>query len=180
MVICLPVSRSYCVFMSSSVFFKLAAANTTRSRGCCAMPGPVGRSHALAARPTIAPSSDRRRARYDAICYAGSAFPAGTAISYRIDGPRAVGKGFAQRRTCRRFHRDLSKEMPHEARSRNQLKGKIVAVTKGQTTAHVRIDIGGGVIVTSSITNEAVDDLALNGGDTATAVIKASDRMIGK
>jgi molybdopterin-binding protein len=45
--------------------------------------------------------------------------------------------------------------------ARNQLKGKIVAVTKGRTTAHVRIDIGGGVIVTSSITNEAVDDLAL-------------------
>jgi molybdopterin-binding protein len=44
--------------------------------------------------------------------------------------------------------------------ARNQLKGKIVTVTKGQTTAHVRIDIGGGVIVTSSITNEAVDDLA--------------------
>ena len=28
--------------------------------------------------------------------------------------------------------------------ARNQLKGKIVAVTKGQTTAHVRSDIGGG------------------------------------
>jgi len=44
--------------------------------------------------------------------------------------------------------------------ARNQLKGKIVGVTKGQTTAHVRIDIGGGIIVTASITNEAVDDLA--------------------
>src|ERR1700730_11410643 len=124
MVICLPVSRSYCVFMSSSAFFKLAAANTTRSRGCCAMPRPVGRSHARAARPTIAPSSDRRRARYDAICYAVSAFPAGTAISYRIDGPRAVGKGIAQRRTCRRFHRDLSKEMPHEAQRSQPARGQ--------------------------------------------------------
>jgi molybdopterin-binding protein len=64
--------------------------------------------------------------------------------------------------------------------ARNQLKGKVVAVTKGQTTAHVLIDIGGGVIVTSSITNEAIDDLALAVGDTATAVIKASDVMIGK
>jgi molybdopterin-binding protein len=64
--------------------------------------------------------------------------------------------------------------------ARNQLKGKIVAVTKGQTTAHVRIDIGGGVIVTSSITNEAVDDLALKVGDDALAVIKASDVMVGK
>ena len=42
--------------------------------------------------------------------------------------------------------------------ARNMLKGKIVEVKKGQTTAHVRIDIGGS-IVTSSITNEAVDEL---------------------
>jgi molybdopterin-binding protein len=64
--------------------------------------------------------------------------------------------------------------------ARNQLKGKIVAVTKGQTTAHVRIDIGNGVIVTSSITNEAVDDLGLQVGDDAFAVIKASDVMVAK
>ena len=63
--------------------------------------------------------------------------------------------------------------------ARNQIKGKIVGVTKGQTTAHVRIDIGG-VIVTASITNEAVDDLALKVGDDAFAVIKASDVMVAK
>ncbi len=64
--------------------------------------------------------------------------------------------------------------------ARNQLKGKIVAVTKGQTTAHVRIDIGNGAIVTSSITNEAVDDLGLAVGDEVIAVIKASDVMVAK
>ena len=64
--------------------------------------------------------------------------------------------------------------------ARNQLKGKIVEVTKGATTSHVRIDIGQGVIVTSSITNEAVADLGLKNGDDAWAVIKASDVMIGK
>jgi len=64
--------------------------------------------------------------------------------------------------------------------ARNQLKGKIVAVTKGQTTAHVRIDIGHGVIMTASITNEAVDELKLKVGDEAIAVVKASDVMIGK
>lgn len=64
--------------------------------------------------------------------------------------------------------------------ARNQLPGKIVAVQKGQTTAHVRIDIGHGVIVTSSITNEAVDELGLKVGDTATAIVKASDVMVGK
>jgi molybdopterin-binding protein len=64
--------------------------------------------------------------------------------------------------------------------ARNQLKGRIVSVNKGQTTAHVRIDIGGGVVVTSSITNEAVDDLGLAAGDEAYAVIKASDVMVAK
>ena len=63
--------------------------------------------------------------------------------------------------------------------ARNQLKGKIVELRKGQTTSHVRIDIGGGVVITSSITNEAVDDLALKVGDAAWAVIKASDVMVG-
>jgi len=64
--------------------------------------------------------------------------------------------------------------------ARNQIKGKVVEVRKGATTAHVRIDIGGGVIITSSITNEAVDDLGLRSGDEAMAVIKASDVMVAK
>jgi molybdopterin-binding protein len=64
--------------------------------------------------------------------------------------------------------------------ARNQLKGKIVKVTKGATTSRVRVDIGHGVIITSSITNEAVADLDLKDGDDAWAVIKASDVMIGK
>ena len=63
--------------------------------------------------------------------------------------------------------------------ARNQLKGKIVEVKKGATTSHVRIDIGNGIVITSSITNEAVADLNLKNGDEAWAVIKASDVMIG-
>ena len=62
--------------------------------------------------------------------------------------------------------------------ARNRLKGKVVEVKKGATTAHVRIDIGEGVIVTSSITNEAVDELGLNVGSDAYAVVKASDVMV--
>jgi molybdopterin-binding protein len=64
--------------------------------------------------------------------------------------------------------------------ARNQIKGKVAAVQKGQTTAHVQIDIGNGVIITASITNEAVDDLGLKVGDEAIAVIKASDVMVAK
>jgi molybdopterin-binding protein len=50
-------------------------------------------------------------------------------------------------------------------------------VKKGQTTAHVRIDVGG-VVVTASITNESVDDLKLVAGQAAYAVVKSSDVMI--
>ena len=64
--------------------------------------------------------------------------------------------------------------------ARNQIKGKVVAVQKGQTTGHVRIDIGNGVVITSSITNEAIDELGLKMGDDATAIIKASDVMVAK
>lgn len=61
--------------------------------------------------------------------------------------------------------------------ARNVLTGKVFEVKKGATTAHVRIDLGGSVI-TASITNEAVDELKLAPGMTASAVIKASDVMI--
>jgi len=61
--------------------------------------------------------------------------------------------------------------------ARNQIKGVIKSVTQGQTTAHVQIDIGG-VVVSASITNEAVDELKLTPGQTAYAVIKASDVMV--
>ena len=64
--------------------------------------------------------------------------------------------------------------------ARNQLQGKVVEVHKGSTTAHVLIDLGHGVVITSSITNEAVDDLGLKAGDSVTAVIKASDVIVGK
>lgn len=62
--------------------------------------------------------------------------------------------------------------------ARNVIKGTIVEVTKGQTTAHVRIDANG-TLITASITNEAVDALGLVKGKPAYAVIKASDVMVG-
>jgi molybdopterin-binding protein len=62
--------------------------------------------------------------------------------------------------------------------ARNQLKGTVKSVTRGQTTAHVEIDVGG-LVLTASITNEAVDALGLKVGEPAYAVVKASDVMIG-
>jgi len=62
--------------------------------------------------------------------------------------------------------------------ARNQIKGTVVEVKKGATTSHVRVDIGNGQIVTSSITNEAVDDLGIKANSAVTVVVKASDVMI--
>ncbi len=62
--------------------------------------------------------------------------------------------------------------------ARNQIKGKIVEVRKGATTAHVRVEIAPGQVITASITNEAVEELGLKSGVAAEAVIKASDVMI--
>jgi molybdopterin-binding protein len=63
--------------------------------------------------------------------------------------------------------------------ARNQIKGTVVKIEKGETTSHVSIEIGGGVVVMAAITNEAVADLALTEGAPAYAVIKASDVMVG-
>ena len=56
--------------------------------------------------------------------------------------------------------------------ARNQLKGKIIEVKKGATTAHVRI-------ITASITNESAGELKLEKGKTAYAIIKATSVMVG-
>jgi molybdopterin-binding protein len=63
--------------------------------------------------------------------------------------------------------------------ARNVFKGKVLEVRRGQTTAHVKLELAGGIVITSAITIEAVDELKLKQGGTAYAVIKASDVMVG-
>ena len=64
--------------------------------------------------------------------------------------------------------------------ARNVLKGKVVEVIEGVTTHNVKIDIGHGIVITSSITAEAVKDLKLKKGDDAYAIIKSSEVIVGK
>lgn len=61
--------------------------------------------------------------------------------------------------------------------ARNILKGTILDIKTGAVTSHVVLDVGGQKI-TSSITNEAVKELGLKTGQSAYAVIKASDVMV--
>lgn len=64
--------------------------------------------------------------------------------------------------------------------TRNVIKGKVVEVKEGQVAAKVRVDIGGGDVITSMITVDAVKDLALKAGDEVSVLVKATSVMIGK
>ena len=63
--------------------------------------------------------------------------------------------------------------------ARNQLSGIVVEVAAGAVTTTVKVELGGGDIVTSSITREAAEDLGLQVGTAVTVVVKASDVMLG-
>ncbi len=63
--------------------------------------------------------------------------------------------------------------------ARNAIKGKVAGIDRGQVTAIVRIDIGGGNTITSSITMAALKDLGLKKGSDVTAIIKASEVILG-
>ena len=64
--------------------------------------------------------------------------------------------------------------------ARNQIPGTVLAVTPGAVNGAVKVDIGSGTIVTSSITEEAIAELALKPGDRVTVIVKSSDVLIGK
>ena len=64
--------------------------------------------------------------------------------------------------------------------ARNVLEGTIREISQGPTSTRIKLELAGGAVVTSSITTEAAQELALAVGDKAFAVIKASDVMIGK
>lgn len=67
-----------------------------------------------------------------------------------------------------------------EPSARNQLKGTIIPVESGPVCAKVKISIGGGNIITSTVTAETAADLGVKDGDAVVAIIKASEPIIGK
>ena len=64
--------------------------------------------------------------------------------------------------------------------ARNQISGTVISITPGAVNGTVKVDIGGGNVVTASITEEAIHDLGLLIGDHVTVIVKASDVLIGK
>ncbi|MGD9783282.1 MAG: molybdopterin-binding protein [Hyphomicrobiaceae bacterium] len=63
--------------------------------------------------------------------------------------------------------------------ARNILNGTVKEIKKGAVAAQVRIDIGGGNVITSTVTVDAVEDLGLKVGSKVSAVIKASEVILG-
>jgi molybdopterin-binding protein len=76
-----------------------------------------------------------------------------------------------------RFVFKMDREDGMKISARNVFDGVVKEVRKGSTTAHVTIDVNG-LIITASITNESVDDLALKSGAKVKAVIKSSDVIV--
>jgi len=64
--------------------------------------------------------------------------------------------------------------------ARNQISGHILSITPGAVNGSVKVDIGNDIVITASITEEAIADLGLATGDSVTVLIKASDVLIGK
>ena len=62
--------------------------------------------------------------------------------------------------------------------ARNQIEGKIVEVSEGAVNGHVTIEDEHGVKVSGSITNQAIEDLGLEVGGEAVAIIKATSVMV--
>ena len=64
--------------------------------------------------------------------------------------------------------------------ARNILKGKVVDRTVGPIMAKVRVDIGGGNIITAIVTADAVNAMGFDIGDEISVVIKATEVMLAK
>lgn len=78
-------------------------------------------------------------------------------------------------------HQDLKRygDFFMKLSARNQLKGKVININKGAVNSIVSIDIGGGNIITATISCAAVEELGLKVGSDAYAVIKATSVMVG-
>lgn len=62
--------------------------------------------------------------------------------------------------------------------ARNQLSGTVTSVTIGAVMAEVVVDVGGQQVV-AAITKDSAETLGLAKGGSVTAIIKATDVMIG-
>ena len=63
--------------------------------------------------------------------------------------------------------------------ARNQFKGTVVGVQEGAVNGIVKIDIGGGNVMSATISMNAIKELGLEAGKEAYAIVKATSVMVG-
>ena len=63
--------------------------------------------------------------------------------------------------------------------ARNQFKGKVVDIQEGAVNGIVKIDIGGGNVMSATISMNAIRELGLEVGKEAYAIVKATSVMVG-
>lgn len=68
---------------------------------------------------------------------------------------------------------------PQHISARNKLTGKVISVTEGAVNAIVKLQLAENMVITSTITMEAVKELGLEAGKEATAIVKATSVMMG-
>jgi molybdopterin-binding protein len=66
-----------------------------------------------------------------------------------------------------------------EISARNQIRGRVIAVSTGAVMAEVEVEIEAAK-VTSAITAASVERLGLKAGDEVVVIVKATEVMIGK
>ena len=63
--------------------------------------------------------------------------------------------------------------------ARNVLTGKVTKISNGQVSSEVGITLPSGAVVYATITHDAVNELSIKEGATASAVFKASSVILG-
>ncbi len=63
--------------------------------------------------------------------------------------------------------------------ARNQFMGTVVAIDEGAVNGIVKIDIGGGNVMSATISMAAIRELGLEVGKEAYAIVKATSVMVG-
>lgn len=62
--------------------------------------------------------------------------------------------------------------------ARNQLQGAVTKVTRGAVNSEIDIELSGGDLIAATVTNDSVDNLGLNEGQSATAIFKAGSVIL--
>ena len=63
--------------------------------------------------------------------------------------------------------------------ARNQFKGTVVGIQEGAVNGIVKIDIGGGNVMSATISMNAIRELGLEVGREDYAIVKATSVMVG-